>query len=45
MAETSESLLDNRFVSVRRTLGRPGLVRVSGKTTLFPALAEVTHAG
>lgn len=24
---------------------RPGLVRVSGKTTLFPALAEVTHAG
>ncbi len=24
---------------------RPGLVRVSGKTTLFPTLAEVTHAG
>jgi hypothetical protein len=24
---------------------RPGLARVSGKTTLFPALAEVTHAG
>jgi hypothetical protein len=24
---------------------RPGLVRVSGKTTLFPPLAEVTHAG
>ncbi|MEY2934128.1 MAG: hypothetical protein RL033_4877 [Pseudomonadota bacterium] len=24
---------------------RPGLARVSGKTTLFPSLVEVTHAG
>ncbi|MEY4548594.1 MAG: hypothetical protein RL685_4789 [Pseudomonadota bacterium] len=41
MTERSESLIDNRFVSVRRTLGRPGLVRVVRTTLPIETLEQV----
>src|SRR5262245_1563181 len=41
MTERSESLLDNRFVSVRRSLGRLGFVRVTSTKTAIETLEQV----
>lgn len=41
MTGLSELLLDNRFVSVRRTVGRPGLVRVTRTSAAIETLEQV----